>query len=81
MKNGVGELMNDTNHVIECDFEGAKTLKLSGKNSSFGRFLQFFGENQKKAQNLAEDSFFSRFENHKFARDRLKIQQLICNLA
>ena len=41
--------------MSDCDFEGAKTLKLSAKTPDFGTLLQFFGKKKttKMHKNLA----------------------------
>ena len=51
--------MNSMCHVTDCNFEGAKTLKLSEKTPDFGRLLQFFGKKTRKMhKNLAGVVFF-----------------------
>ena len=74
----VGEVMNFMCHVSECDFEGAKTLKLSEKTEVLADFCNFLG---KKTQKFGSGGLFILFEIHKYAGDRLKIQKLICSLA
>ena len=43
---------SDELHVSDCDFEGAKTLKLSAKTADFGRLLQFFGKKTTKMHKI-----------------------------
>ena len=68
--------MNFMCSVSECDFDGAKTLKLSVKTAVFGRFLQFFGKkNKEKAQKFGRGGLFHFF---KF-RDLPEIGQICKN--
>ena len=52
--------MNSMCHMSDCDFEGAKTLKLSAKTADFGRLLQFFWKkNNKNAQKFGRGCIFN----------------------
>ena len=74
--------MNSMCHVTDCNFEGAKTLKLSEKTPDFGRLLQFFGKKTRKMhKNLAAGGLFSLFEFYKFARYWPNIQKPNTNMS
>ena len=50
--------MNDMNHVIECDFEGAKTLKLSGKKQQFWQIFAIFWGKPEKSTKFGRGQLF-----------------------